>query len=170
MEILKIFDSGNYEKSLPRAVRRAVRGIIEKDGRLLMIKSEKYGDCKFPGGGALAGENREETLIREVREETGFDVIPESIVPFGETVEIRKDLVKNRIFEQRSYYYLCSVGGTAGETCLDDYEKEYGYHALYITPAEAITQNEGVMKRGGPAWTERENCVLTLLAKGRLSV
>ena len=73
MERLLLMDEKNYAHDLPEICRTAVRGIISLDGRLLFIKS-KYGEVKLPGGGREEGESDLDTLIREVREETGFEV------------------------------------------------------------------------------------------------
>ena len=45
------------------------------------------GEYKIPGGGQEPGENYEQTLIREVKEETGLYVRPESICELGEIIE-----------------------------------------------------------------------------------
>ncbi len=58
--------------------RTAVRGIICQDGKYLVILGEQ-GDCKFPGGGMEQGEFLFGTLTREVLEETGCHVKPDSI-------------------------------------------------------------------------------------------
>lgn len=58
--------------------RLAARGIIRRNDKYLAIYG-KYGDYKFPGGGREAGEELADTLIREVQEETGYRMIPESI-------------------------------------------------------------------------------------------
>ena len=76
---------------MDEAVRVAVRGIIFIGGRLLLIEDNK-GEVKLPGGGQDAGESDADTLIREIREETGCAVIPETIRPFGYIEEKRKDL------------------------------------------------------------------------------
>lgn len=64
----------------------AVRGIVFIDGKLLMIE-DNFGEVKLPGGGIDSGEDDYKALVREVKEETGYDVILESIVSFGEIEE-----------------------------------------------------------------------------------
>lgn len=54
-----------------------------------MIQS-KYGDYKFPGGGMEEGENRIDTLAREIKEETGFDLLPNSAEYYGTVTEKRR--------------------------------------------------------------------------------
>lgn len=71
-------DLHDYSESSSVFKRVAVRGIIKKDHKYLIIYS-KYGDYKFPGGGQKDGESLEETLLREVQEETGYFVRKESI-------------------------------------------------------------------------------------------
>jgi mutator protein MutT len=52
-------------------------GAIIRDhaGRILLQRRSDYGDWGLPGGGMEAGEQIEETMIREVKEETGLEVI-----------------------------------------------------------------------------------------------
>ncbi|QHW34767.1 NUDIX domain-containing protein [Paenibacillus rhizovicinus] len=51
-------------------------GAIIKDpeGRILLQRRSDYGDWGLPGGGMEPGEAVEETMIREVKEETGLDI------------------------------------------------------------------------------------------------
>ncbi|MEK8127732.1 NUDIX domain-containing protein [Paenibacillus filicis] len=52
-------------------------GAIIKDsqGRILLQKRSDYGDWGLPGGGMEPGESIEETMVREVKEETGLDLV-----------------------------------------------------------------------------------------------
>ncbi|WP_213533591.1 NUDIX domain-containing protein [Paenibacillus sp. J45TS6] len=48
--------------------------IRDKEGRILLQKRSDYGNWGLPGGGMDAGESIEETMLREVLEETGLEV------------------------------------------------------------------------------------------------
>ena len=51
--------------------RESARAVIAENGRILLLRTRK-GDYKFPGGAIKPGESREEALLREVAEETGY--------------------------------------------------------------------------------------------------
>lgn len=57
-------------------MRRAARAIIIEDGKILVMHRNKHGSQYFtlPGGRADDGESAQETLAREIREETGLRV------------------------------------------------------------------------------------------------
>ena len=54
--------------------------LFDADGRVLLVR-HTYGrlNWELPGGGADPGESPDETAIREVREETGLDVVIERL-------------------------------------------------------------------------------------------
>lgn len=52
--------------------RPAVYGIVIKDEKVLMI-TQNFG-YSLPGGGLDLGETFEEALVREMKEETGYEV------------------------------------------------------------------------------------------------
>lgn len=62
---------------MTRPVRIAARGLIVREGALLLVNAFRGGSRALwcaPGGGGDPGEGLAETLVREVREETGLDV------------------------------------------------------------------------------------------------
>lgn len=160
MRILQILDSKDYDESLPRTVRNAVRAIILSGGKLMLVKSDRFGEYKFPGGGAKPGETHGETIIRETREETGLTVVPSSIREYGMTREIHRDAFGDGVFEQNSYYYLCGVEDGMSETALDDYESEYGYKLAVASVDDAISANAALCDKAEAPWIRRELFVL----------
>ena len=48
--------------------------IKDSNGRILLQKRSDYGDWGLPGGAMEPGESIEETMIREVKEETGISI------------------------------------------------------------------------------------------------
>jgi 8-oxo-dGTP pyrophosphatase MutT (NUDIX family) len=51
---------------------RAAGGIVERDGRVLLVHRPKYDDWSFPKGKLEDGETWEAAALREVEEETGL--------------------------------------------------------------------------------------------------
>ncbi len=141
MRELFVMDLKNYKPDGTVGKRPSVRGIIFKDGKVAMMHSMKYNYYKLPGGGVEEGENYEETLIREVREESGLIVKKESVKEFGYVRRLEKGLWEN-IFIQENFYYLCDVEDTAVSQDLDDYEAEERFTLEFVTPEHAISVND----------------------------
>lgn len=62
-----------------RRVRATAGAVIEKDGKLLLVKrgNEPFKDYwTLPGGHIDFGETAKEAVVREVKEETGLDLKP----------------------------------------------------------------------------------------------
>ena len=53
-------------------VRAACRGIVIRDGQLLLSYESKNDVYMSPGGGIENGEAPEECCVREIKEETGY--------------------------------------------------------------------------------------------------
>ena len=146
----------------PVAERTAVRGIVRRDGRYLVIYS-KYGDYKFPGGGQKDGERLLDTLVREVREETGYEVAADTARAYMEVSE-RCKREGSGLMEMTSYYYFCDVSMQAGERSLDDYEAEYGNEVQWLPLDEIIKKNGAVTDTQAVPWVVRETVVMRQLA------
>ncbi len=158
-----LMDEGNYDHELPEIKRVAVRGIIETGGGLLFIMSAR-GELKLPGGGKEGSETDLDTLIREVREETGGEVIPESVREFGYIEEKRKSVKEEMIWHQISRLYFCSIREGFGETDYSESEKRLGMRRHICTAKEAIGINLKMLDREGvQAWNKREYNTLLLI-------
>lgn len=146
MRELFVIDKKDYDKNGTVGRRPSVRGIIIKDGCIAMMHSLKYDYYKLPGGGMESGETYEDTLIREVREESGLVVKVDSIKEFGYVRRIEKGKIDD-IFIQDNFYYLCEVEDIQEEQELDDYEAEEQFVLEFVAPKHAIETNEKVNHR-----------------------
>ena len=161
-----MLDKKDYDLNNKISYRPSVRAIIIKKNKIAMVHSLKYDYYKFPGGGIEPGENNYQALIREVREESGLDVIIDSIREYGLVKRIQKALDENICWVQDNYYYICDVYDKILEQDLDDYEAEENFKLEFIEPNIAININKN--KNHGPKdylMIERENKVLDLLIK-----
>jgi ADP-ribose pyrophosphatase YjhB (NUDIX family) len=57
-----------------------VRGAVLREGQILLVQEKQDGRWCMPGGWADVGESPSEMVVREVREESGFDVTPVKII------------------------------------------------------------------------------------------
>lgn len=58
-----------------------IRGLmISEDKRVLLVKESMDGKWSLPGGWADIGYSPKETIVKEFKEETGLDVIPERLL------------------------------------------------------------------------------------------
>lgn len=157
-----VIDLHNYVNNGSIFNRTAARGIIYKDGKYLLIHS-KYGDHKFPGGGMKTGETIVQTLIREVKEETGYLVNEKSILE-GFIVHERRKGYPDDLMIMKSFYFYCEVNENANDRNLDDYEEGYNYQVSWMTLEEAISKNESVQNYENIPWIERETMVMKRLS------
>ena len=165
MKQILILDEKNYPEDMAELLRVAVRGIILMDGKLLMIENA-FGEVKLPGGGIEQGEDETAALLREVREETGYEVIPESIRPFGQIEEKRLSVHEPMIWHQISRLYFCDVAPEQGSCAYTDNEKKHGFRLVRYTVEEALQKNERMLeKEGRQPWNQREYETLRLLQK-----
>lgn len=163
MRVLKTLDAHDYNIHGKIYNRHSVRGIIIRDGKVAMAHVTRYGYYKFPGGGSDGIETKVQTLIREVREESGLIVKPETIRPYG--IVKRKELNhRGNMFCQDNFYYLCEAEDEIQEQELSEGEERDGYVLEFIDPRTAIRESEKANLFGNARTTiKRETLVLQSL-------
>ena len=158
-------DLHDYPEDGVRSVRPSYRAIIIRDGKIYMVHSLKYDYYKFPGGGREEGESPIDTVIREVSEEAGLTVIPETVREFGRVHRVQKGLFED-IFDQENFYYLCTVTDGSTEQRLDSYEAEERFTLELVDPAVAIATNRTPdTSKDRSVMREREARVLEILIR-----
>lgn len=145
MELLFNYDLKDYDPSWPISTRPSARGIIfTEDNKIALVHSRKFNYYKFPGGGIHEDDEEDKTtaLIREVQEETGLVVIPSTVKEYGYIRRMQKsNYLKDTIFLQDSFYYLCKVEKTVTQQNLDDYEKDAEFELQFVDLQTAINAN-----------------------------
>ena len=148
--------------------REAVRAVIIKDNKILMVHS-KNNDYKFPGGGVKKNEDKIIALKREVEEETGY-ICSDIYKCIGIVTEKSIDrYYSNRMFKMVSLYYLVQVYDECKKQKLDAYEKELEFKPVWISIEEAIENNTNIINNKPDTmanWIERETYVLREISMG----
>ncbi|MCR5837968.1 MAG: NUDIX domain-containing protein [Lachnospiraceae bacterium] len=140
MRILAQEDHKNYIENGTVGRRPSVRGVIIRGDKIALVHSLKFDYYKFPGGGMDEGETYEDTLIREVREESGLVVIPSTIEEYGIFLKKEKGKYED-LFIQESYYYFCEAEQEVVPQEMDDDEREERFTLEWVDPEFAIETN-----------------------------
>lgn len=133
MKTNKICETVNqYAKTYsdpPERVRISSRGLLLDGNKILLSHELNTGVYMSPGGGLETGETLEECCIRELREETGYDVKP--VKPFL--------TINEYCFETLyiSNYFLCEAVGKS-EQSLTETEVEHGITPEWVEISEAL--------------------------------
>ncbi|HKF11018.1 MAG TPA: NUDIX hydrolase [Xanthobacteraceae bacterium] len=118
-------------RTYPERPYLAVSAAIVRDGRILVVRRARapaHGLYSLPGGVVEVGETLEETVMREVREETGMTIEPVALAGFCEAIVRDAD---TRV--ERHFIILCfAARWRAGEVVLNEELDE----ARWIDPAE----------------------------------
>lgn len=119
--------------------RVSVYGIVVRDGKILL--SRQFGDkYDLPGGGAELTESFEQTVEREVKEETGIDVRATRCVTAKENLFVwEPDAPERRqVYHSVLVYYVCEfVGGELSTDGFDGDELTYAQMAEWL-PLEEL--------------------------------
>lgn len=93
-----------------------VSGILLNDDKILTVRMCKNKFYCLPGGHVETGEDTKETIIREMKEESGYDVEKPQLIAVTENFFLRKN--KKKIHEL-GFYYILKV--KEGSTIKGDY-------------------------------------------------
>lgn len=136
-----IFNYDNLtKKDIDEVVARAKALIInDKDEIILGYSNKTY---QFPGGHLEKGENINECLIREIKEETGIEIYDYEITPFEKITYYNKNYHNtNKNRQNDIYFYILKTNKKINieNSSLDEGEKKGGYIAKII-PLKDVEQ------------------------------
>ena len=165
MKKLLVMDEKNYTDEMPVFEKSTVRAIIQK-GNLIAMQRGNNGVYKIPGGAVECAESHHDALIREVAEETGLIVIPETISEIGEIEEIREDcFCAGQKYISHSYFYSCRVENETTQTNMTENEIEKGYQLEWVTAREIYDNNAHLLKE---PWMKRDTNFMKMLIDGSI--
>lgn len=107
-----------------------VYGIAEQDGKILI--SPQFDGFDFPGGTAEKGETHLETLKREFKEETGYDIEPMGIIDVY-TAFFHHIRTGDGYQAYLIYYRVKITGGELSDAGFDEAERSYAKLARWVT-------------------------------------
>jgi ADP-ribose pyrophosphatase YjhB (NUDIX family) len=126
-----------------RLVPAASAIVVDQAGRILLHRRADNELWSIPGGGMEVGERIADTMVREVREETGLEVEPETIVGIYSDPHHVVEYGDGEVRQQFSVCFACRLVG--GELATSDESLEVGF----FTPAEieAMSVHESIRLR-----------------------
>ena len=163
MRLLFEIDKKDYDPKGEVFRRPSARGIIFRGGKLSVIYSQRHKYCKLPGGGVEQGEDNVTAMIREVREETGLTVKPETVREFGYVHRIQRGK-HEPVFIQDNFYYLCETEEKQKPPELSEEEADEGFVPMFMELREAVAVNEAYSLRENNTMIERELRVMKTIA------
>ena len=111
-------------------LRHACRGVLVKDGKVLLGYETAGNKYMIPGGGVEEGESYGECCEREMLEETGMKV--RATEEFLEIEELFED------WRHINHYFVCELEDVTGTVHLTEAEAEVGLTQEWIPLDEAV--------------------------------
>jgi 8-oxo-dGTP pyrophosphatase MutT (NUDIX family) len=126
-------------RPVPERFRPSAKAVVVHDGKVLLTRNRTPGDHRpdwhiFPGGGQHPGETLDQTLVREVREETGIEIEPGRLLWVRELIaalrpEFPFDPADHAIEFMFEAHFVADHGDAHEE---DQYQQE----VVWVDPAE----------------------------------
>jgi ADP-ribose pyrophosphatase YjhB (NUDIX family) len=100
-----------------------VRGAVFRDGRILMVREAADGGrWTLPGGWADVGLTPAENVVKEVREESGFDVRVRKLAAVWDRT---RQGHTPQLFDACKFFFVCEITGGAAATSSETTEVSF---------------------------------------------
>jgi len=123
--------------------RKSARAVvIDQEGKIVLLYAKTFQLPKLPGGGVEEGEDLEQALKRECKEELGCEV--EVLGEVGSTLEYREV----RKMTNESFCFFVRVLGEKGEPTFTTKELNEGLEILWVPIEEAVAMFDDSLPDG----------------------
>ncbi|WP_126428703.1 NUDIX hydrolase [Brevibacillus marinus] len=114
-----------------------IRGVVFQNGKILMVKEKSDGAWALPGGYADIGYSPGEIAVKEVKEETGFEVVPTKLLA---VLDMRRHTQLPQPYHFYKIFIQCHI--TGGHAASDDMEtSDVGFFAEEELPRLSERRN-----------------------------
>ena len=129
-----------------------VRAALFRDGKILLVKESSDGHWAMPGGWADVGDTPADAILREVREESGFDARVLSLVGVYDANRVRREEMMP-FYHAYKLLFLCEIHG--GEMRTSHETPDVGFFGMNEIPPLSLYRT--TMKHIEDAFAQNEN-------------
>jgi ADP-ribose pyrophosphatase YjhB (NUDIX family) len=106
-----------------------VRGAVLHEGQVLLVREREDGGWTLPGGWADVGDTPSAMVVREVKEESGYDVVPRKLAALFDRNKHPHPPIASHAYK---LFFLCDLIG--GETAPSFETPEVGFFSRNELP------------------------------------
>jgi len=139
----------------PNSIVPAASAVVtDESGRILLQRRRDSGSWSIPGGAMEIGETLRQTVVREVREESGLTVEPTRLVGIYSDPRYVAAFSDGEVRQQFSVCFACRV--VSGEIAISDESTEVRFvqpadlHELDIQPSIRVRLSDFLENRAEP--------------------
>jgi len=89
-----------------------IRGAVFQDGKILMVKENIDGKWSLPGGFCDIGLSPAENIVKEIKEESGFEVVPIKLLAL---LDMKKHAHPPQPYHYYKIFIQCAITGGQAE-------------------------------------------------------
>jgi len=113
-----------------------VRGVVFKDGHILMVKENIDDKWALPGGFCDIGLSPSENIVKEIKEESGYDVIPVKLLAL---LDNNKHPHPPEPYHYYKIFILCEIIG--GESAVGPETSQVEFFSEHNLPVLSTNRN-----------------------------